>query len=70
MAAPTPEKPFIPTLRQYFQRVQSRGGDKELRLTLAADRKVTALASRRSETAKAEWLAAPDLIEKELLPNG
>ena len=66
--APQTEARFIPILREYFQLIQRRGGDDELRATLSADRKVTSLASRRSEKAKAEWLAALDLIEKELLP--
>jgi uncharacterized protein (DUF934 family) len=51
MASPQ-EPAFIQTLRQYFQLIQRRGGDHALRVTLSADRKVTALASRMNEMDK------------------
>jgi hypothetical protein len=66
--APRPEELFITKLRGHFQRIQHREGDQRLRETISASRAVTSLDRQMTEEDVTDWLAALDLLEKELLP--
>ena len=62
-----PELDFIQTLRKYLPPYSVTTGDERLSQKFSASRAVLSYDSQASEQDKKDWLAAPGMIEAELL---